>query len=132
MGERIQHVAGIVFALMFVALLAMINSNVLGIGNSVNDRLERTYGTTEMHELLAFDDTRVTGSTVISAIKNYDSLYEYDMVINVEGDEYGDSDMGYHDYNYARSHISPADSYTAELDTNANGMTTGITFTKVP
>lgn len=130
MGERIQHVAGIVFALMFVAILAMMNANVLGIGSSVNDRLARTYGMTEMHELQAFDETTVTGSTVISAIKNYDTLYDYNMVITVDGTNYGDTNAGYRSYAEAVRNISPTNSYTAELVTNSNGMTTGINFTR--
>lgn len=122
MGERIQHIAGIVFALMFIAILAMINSSVLDIGGSVNDRLVRTYGVTEMHELQAFDDTTVTGATVRSAINNADVLYDYELEVWVDGTQYGD---GHAD----PSSIRPDAMYEASLDINANGMTTGIRFT---
>ena len=131
MGERIQHIAGIVMALAFIALLAMMNSSVLSIGTSVNDRLNRTSGMTEMHELQAFNDTRVTGTTVISAIKNYDNLYNYDMEIYVDGNPYGAAD-GAKNYSWAATHINPTASFEAKLNVNANGVTSGITFTTVP
>lgn len=131
MGQRIEHIAGIVFALMFIAILALMNSNVIGIGNSVNDQLSRTYEATEMRELASFDDTKVTGSTVISAIKNYDNLYHYDMEIYVDGESYGAA-AGARDYAYASTHIDPTASFSAALEANANGVTNAIWFTSTP
>lgn len=128
MGQRIEHIAGIVFAMMFIAILALMNSNVLGIGNSVNAQLSRTYEATEMRELASFDNTTVTGSTAISAIKNYDNLYNYNMAIYVDGTPYGAA-TGAKDYAYASTHIDPAASFNAVLDVNSNGVTTGIRFT---
>ena len=71
MGNRIQSIAGTIFALAFIAVMAMIQMNVLGIGNNINDQLARTNIATEMHELAAFDDTTVTGATrlVLQPIK---------------------------------------------------------------
>lgn len=128
MGQRIQHIAEVVFALMFIAIIALMNSNVLGIGNSVNAQLSRTYEATEMRELASFDNTMVTGSTVISAVKNYDNLYNYDMAIYVDGTPYGAA-AGAKDYSYASTHIDPTSSFNASLEANSNGVTTGIRFT---
>lgn len=135
MGNRIQTVAGIIFALAFVAILAMMNTTVIDIGESVNGQLSRTYETTELQELKAFDDTTVTGATVISTIKNYDSLYTYDMTIKVKTGSttttYG-ANGTYKKYTTTNAsdakYINPAKSYKATLESNANGVYTTISF----
>lgn len=137
MGERIQHSALIIFALAFIAILAMMNGTVRDIGSSVNGQLTRTYAATEMHELQAFDDTKVTGTTVISAIKNYNSLYSYDMGISVTTSRgtytYG-AGGAYGSYDVTNSgdsrYINPTKSFSASLAENANGVITGIEFTE--
>lgn len=134
MGNRIQTVAGIIFALAFVAILSMMNTTVVDIGESVNGQLSRTYKTTELQELKAFDDTTVTGATVISTIKNHDSLYTYDMTIEVETGSttttYGAG--GYDKYTATNAsdakYINPAKSYKAELIQNENDVYTTIKF----
>lgn len=135
MGERIQHSALIIFALAFIAILAMMNGTVRDIGGSVNGQLTRTYAATEMHELQAFDDTKVTGTTVISAIKNYNSLYSYDMGIAVTTSRgtytYGAGGT-YDSYDVTNSgdsrYINPTKSFSAALVENGNGVITGIEF----
>lgn len=128
MSNRLQSIAEIVFALTFVGLLALICTGVLRFGGNVNQQITRTNAVTEMHELRAFDDTIVTGDTVISAIRNYDNIYEYDLTINVGSTVYGAG--GITSYDPSTGGISPTDSYSASLITNTNGIVTGIQFTK--
>lgn len=140
MGSRIQSIAATCFALMFVALMALMQTNVLSIGNNVNDQLHRTNVNTEIHELAAFDDTTVTGATVISAIKNYQTLYRYDMTIvvktkaNAAGTSYG-AGQANPDYTVTSPsnarYINPTKSFTATLKPNANGVLTTIEFVEI-
>lgn len=125
MGDRIQQIAGIIFSLAFIAILAMINTSVLGFGTNVNDRLTRSYAATEAYELEVFDDQKVTGSTVISAVNNRENLYTAPLVIQLNGAEVTSTSTTPGTANYVNSGAS----YTAELLENANGVIYGIAFT---
>lgn len=125
MGDRIQQIAGIIFSLAFIAILAMINTSVLGFGANVNDRLTRSYAATEAYELEVFDDQKVTGSTVISAVNNRENLYTAPLVIQLNGAEVTSTSTTPGAANYVNSGAS----YTAELLENANGVIYGIAFT---
>ena len=125
MGERIQQVAGIIFALAFIAILAMINTNILGFGTSVNDKLARSYADTEAYELQAFDDTRFTGSTVISAVNNRENLYTTPLEIHLNGTVVTSVSTTPGSANYVNS----AGAYTAQLLVNTNDIVYGIEFT---
>lgn len=125
MSERIQEIAGIIFALAFVAILAMISTGVIDMGTSVNNRLSRSYADTEAYELQAFDDVKVTGSTVISAVNNRDNLYTIPLTITLNGNEITSTSTSYGAANYVNSGAS----YNASLLVNANGVVYGIAFT---
>lgn len=142
MAERIQHIAGIIFALAFVALLALLNTNAINIGQNVNRQLSRTSTASETYELQAFDGTTVTGATVISAIKNYDALTAYDMAISVvtkSGSVSVTTTYGaggtYVKYDPtsqpANTRITPTKSFRAELVENINGILNGVKFTEI-
>ena len=125
MSERIQEIAGIIFALAFVAILAMISTGVIDMGTSVNNRLSRSYADTEAYELQAFDNVKVTGSTVISAVNNRDNLYTIPLTITLNGNEITSTSTSYGAVNYVNSGAS----YNASLLVNANGVVYGIAFT---
>ena len=125
MGDRIQHIAGIIFALAFIAVLAMINVNVVGIGVDVNNKLSRSYADTEAYELQAFDQTKVTGSTVISAVNNRDNLYTTPLEVRLNGTTVTSVSTTPGAANYVNS----AASYNASLLVNSNGIVYGIAFT---
>ncbi len=129
MSNRLQSIAEIVFALAFIAILSMIASGVFKFGGNVNEQIQRTNAATELHELRAFDGTTVTGETVISAIRNHNTLYSYDLTITVGGTNYG---AGGTTFDITSGAVNPAAAYSATLDTNGNGVVTGITFTPVP
>ena len=132
MADRIQQVVGIIFALAFVAILAMINTNVLNFGQSINNQRQRTNMKAETYELQAFNETKVTGATVISTINNYKTLTEYELkieVINIGDDEptvFGVG--GYQSYGSSGYTINPIHSYNARLRENVNGVQNIIYF----
>lgn len=74
MSERIQWVASIIFALAFVALLSVMNMDVLHYGANVNNRVNNQIAVSESYELQNFDGTVVTGrhSTVCHQKSRYD------------------------------------------------------------
>ena len=142
MGNRIQSIASMVFALAFVALLAILNTNILGIGQSVNKQLDNTHLAIQESSLNDFNDTLVTGQTVINTIKNRDRLYDYELQIIVKTTDGGNTTYGpdgedsydsngtpVSDVNY----ISPVGSFKADIEydngaNNGNGIITGIVF----
>lgn len=123
MSERIQWVASIIFALAFVALMSVMNMDVLHYGANVNNRVNNQIAVSESYELQNFDGTTVTGDTVKSAIKNQDTLYTSNLEIVVDGTTYpvgSNTDS-----------ISLSSKYTATLVRNGNDIITGVEFTRV-
>ena len=121
MSERIQWVAGIIFALAFVALLSMMNMDVLRYGASVNSRVNNQIAVSESYEMQSFDGTVVTGDTVKSAIKNQNTMYTHNLEIKVDNVVYP--------VNSNTDSIGLSTKYTATLITNPNGIITGVEFT---
>lgn len=137
MADRIQQIVGIIFALAFVAILAMINTNVLNFGQSINNQLQRTNMKAETYELEAFNGTTVTGATVISTINNYKTLTEYELKIEVTNiGETAPTIFGVGGHSSYKAYkaenpeysISPISSYDADLKTNDNGLQNTIVF----
>ena len=128
MGDRMQSIAAIIFTLGFIAILATMNSSVIDFGTSVNNRLHQSYTDTETYELKVFDDTKVTGSTVISAINNRESIYTIPLRIELNGIDDVNSvstTPGTTDY------VNPTGSYSAKLLTNINGVVYGVSFSEI-
>ena len=123
MGERIQWIASVMFALAFVAILSVMNSNVMQFGNHVNNQVNNKISVAESYEVQTFDETVVTGDTVLSAIKNQDTLYTNKLSITVDGTEYGPTDN--------TNSISLSKKYKASLQRNANDMIVGVSFTGI-
>lgn len=134
MGDRIQTIAKIIFSLAFVALMSTMFLSIMDMGKSTNDQFVKTNQVIEMHELQAFDQTTVTGATVISAIRNYDNLCKVPLSITVitEGENtYGEggTDPDYTDPSNNDCYINPTSIFDAELVYNENDIITGIQFT---
>lgn len=126
MGNRIQTIASVIFALLFIGILSMMNSTVLQFGTDVNRKVGNTVSISENYELNSFDGTRVTGDTVISAINNKDTLSStLQLNIVVDGTlvtgSYKDSGLT----------INPNAVYQAELQRNVNDVVENIVFTTV-
>lgn len=124
MGSRIQTIAGIIFSLLFIAILATMNSTVLQFGSDVNRKVGNTLSVSQNYELDVFDGTKVTGDTVISAINNKDTITN-GLQLNIIVD--GTTVTGA----YAESGITinPSTVYNAQLQRNLNDVVEAITFT---
>lgn len=124
MSERIQWVASIIFALAFVALLSVMNMDVLHYGANVNNRVNNQIAVSESYELQNFDGTVVTGDTVRSAIKNQDTMYTSKLEIRI-GSDWDSASIA--DPNA----ISLSSTYTAHLHRNNNDIIVGVYFAPV-
>lgn len=142
MGSRIQKIATVMFALAFVAILAIMNSSILSLGSNSNKKLNSTLSTTDNYELSSFDETTVTGDTVISAIGNCKTLSSSTKLkitvytnANSSGEEYGytdEDDDDFTEYSITDPRdddfINPSAEFEASLVTNDNDIVTEIEF----
>ena len=83
MGSRIQHIAFIVFALLFVAIIAVINTGILNMGTNANKTLSTTVQTSNSSTMELYNNTKIAGDTVAAAAKNPNSLANTSMTIYV-------------------------------------------------
>ena len=132
MGDRIQKIAGIIFALAFIGILAAMNQQVIRFGQNTNRQVNQTATASVSYELEPFNGTIVSGDTVISAIKNRNTLTSANLSIKVENsygnvEEYNDNG-GLNRYDPSTGGIGPQDRYEASLNTNANGVVSEIFF----
>jgi hypothetical protein len=130
-----QQVVEIIFALVFLAILAMIHLNILGIGDTINAQLGRTASVTETPEIVLFDDTTVSGSTVKNAIANCNTIYDYNLEIVVDLDGATATYDVSHPYtatNISDINFIKSDSlFSSELQKSKNGLITSILFTEI-
>ena len=134
MGSRIQKIAFIIFALLFVAIMAVMNSTVLNLGTNGNKQLSSTLQTSDTASLEVYNDATVAGSTVLSAAKNPSSVSSTKMNIGVltkaAGQEMkvytpdGSSKYDGSDVNA----INASSQFHSYLCYNKNGVVTGIAF----
>lgn len=68
MDKKILSIAGIVFALVFIVLMSMIFMNVINFGEVANNSIERIAQVTEEANLEQYNETVVSGDTVIATI----------------------------------------------------------------
>lgn len=139
MGGRVQKIAFIIFALLFVAIMAVLNTSVLNMATSSNKTLTTTVTTSDSSSLNVYDNTSVYGSTVQECAKKPDSIVSSSLSVLVcttgnagtGGDGYiaytGDST--YNENNAGNSaYINPNSMFNSNLLTNSNGVTVGILF----
>lgn len=74
MNKKIITIAEIVFALIFVVILAVIMGTITNKGNSANTKLVDTLEMTDGMSLQNYDGTQVKGGAVVNAIRNGKSL----------------------------------------------------------
>lgn len=134
MGGRVQKIAFIIFALLFVAIMAVLNTSVLNMATSANKTLTTTVSTSDSSSLEVYNDAEVYGSTVSDCAKKPDGIISSQLHIFVRtagataykeyfGKEtYSLSDSGNPDY------INPNTMFKSNLITNANEVTVGILF----
>lgn len=141
MGSRIQKIAFIIFALLFVAIMAVMNSTVLNLGTNGNKQLSTTLQTSDTASLEVYNDATVAGSTVLSAAKNPSSVSSTNLVIGVTTKAADDEVKAYSsngaitdtekytgsDSAYA---INAGSQFHSYLVYNDNNVVTGILFTQ--
>lgn len=74
MNKKIITIAGIIFALIFVVLLAVMMGTITTKANSANSKLVDTLEMTDNTSLSIYDNKIVKGESVISAIQNVRNL----------------------------------------------------------
>ena len=134
MGSRVQKIAFIIFALMFVAIMAVLNTSILTLGTSSNEQLTNIVASDDS-ALNVYDDSTVYGATVINCAKAPDDVCSNPLEITVKtaaggndvyktGSVYGVT--GANEDNY----INRSAKFHSELVYNENGVVKGITFTQ--
>lgn len=68
LDKKILAIAGIVFALVFVILMSLIFMNVINFGEVANNSIERITQVTEEANLEQYNETVVSGDTIIATI----------------------------------------------------------------
>lgn len=133
MGSRVQKIAFLIFALMFVAIMAILNTSILTLGTSANGQLTTTVSSDDS-ALSIYDNNSVYGSSVINCAKDPTSVG--DTILNVfvfTNSSAGDKQ--YKDGSVYANPASTADEFinrTAKFDSylcyNNNGVCTGVCF----
>lgn len=134
MGSRVQKIAFLIFALMFVAIMAILNTTILTMGTSANSQLTTTV-TSDDSSLQIYDQGSLYGSSVVTCAKDPGKVASTDMNIYVitnadaDGTKYttnnkydGSGDTA------AGTNINKTAKFNSYLCNNANGVTTGILF----
>lgn len=139
MGSRIQHIAFIVFALLFVAIIAVINTGILNMGTNANKTLSTTVQTSNSSTMELYNKTKIAGDTVAAAAKNPDSLANTPMTVYVftkaqggsaptEGKGKYDNKHKYQATSTDTWYINSSAQFDSYLLQNSNGVTSGILF----
>lgn len=136
MGDKLVTIAKIMFALVFIIVLAEIFTQVITFGNRSNRQLQAIENNVIEAELAPYDDTIVSGDVVIATINKLQiSRNGTKMEYTVDSVNYGyTSSSDYVTYDTSKdasdaNFISPVANYHAELNRNANGVVIGVDFT---
>ncbi len=133
MGSRIQHIAFIVFALLFVAIIAVINTGILNMGTNANKTLSTTVQTSNSSTLELYNNTTIAGDTVANAAKNPDSLANTSMKVFVVTKSSNtqstyDNSHKYKAQSTDSAYINSSAQFQSYLCENDNGVVSGILF----
>ena len=129
MGSRV------VFALMFIAIMAVLNTSVLTLGTSANNQLNTTVSSGDV-SLQIYDGTVVSGANVRDAAKKPDGIGSTSLYVEVHtlagtsgttATYTGSSPYNVTDKNDAKF-INPGATFESELHYNSNGVVDGIVF----
>lgn len=134
MGSRVQKIAFLIFALMFVAIMAILNTTILTMGTSANSQLTTTV-TSDDSSLQIYDQGSLYGSSVVTCAKDPGKVASTDMNIYVITNADADGERYTTDHKYdgsgdasAGTNINKTAKFNSYLCNNANGVTTGILF----
>lgn len=144
MNKKIITIAGIVFALIFVVLLAVMMGTITTKANSANSKLVDTLEMTDNTSLSIYDGKIVKGESVISAIQNVKSIgggMKLQINVKTKGTDKTES-YGYvggsetiTEYKITNpedpKYINSSANFQSELAKNSNDVVTGINFTQI-
>lgn len=152
MNKKIITIAGIVFALIFVVLLAVMMGTITTKANSANSKLVDTLEMTDNTSLSIYDGTTVKGESVTNAIKNVKQIgggIKLEITVTTKDGHtryYGYTDHKNPDDKSSVSYletpntnipdlggdgyINPSGNFSSELDSDKNDVVKGITFTQ--
>ena len=145
MNQKIIDIAKIVFALIFVVLLAVMMGTISSKGNAANTQLVDTLEMTSNQNLDRYaNGAEVSGEAVVYAINNVDNIGgNTKMCITVKtkanldpGVQYGYVSDGASAKRYTitdtsdNNYINTSARFTCKQDINGNGVITGLTFTQ--
>lgn len=133
MGSRVQKIAFLIFALMFVAIMAILNTSILTLGTSANGQLTTTVSSDDS-ALSIYDNNSVYGSSVINCAKDPGGVG--DTILNVF--VLTNDNSGKTCYTESTKYANPASTdanyinrtakFQSYLCYNANGVCTGVCF----
>jgi ABC-type Na+ efflux pump permease subunit len=133
MGSRLQKIAFIVFALLFIAVMAIMNSSILTMATSANGQLTSIVSSDDA-SLNIYDQQKVFGSTVAKAAKapsdvadTIKNVYVITMA-NEEGVAYSTASKYSSTEADAANVINTTAKFTAYQCINSNNAITGILF----
>lgn len=132
MGERVQKIAFLVFALAFVAIMAVLNTSILTLGTSANGQLTSTISSNDS-ALAIYDQGSVYGSSVSSCAKDPGKVCATEMNVFVitcadtAGAKY-DVNNKYTAAVNEDQRINSAAKFESHLCYNTNQVCTGILF----
>lgn len=133
MGSRVQKIAFLIFALMFVAIMAIMNTSILTMGTSANSQLT-TIVTSDDSSLGLYDQGTVYGTSVVTCAKDPSKVASTDMTIfvvtkaNATGTVYSTSEGVYPKTDDPGEAINKNAKFDSYLCNNENDVTTGILF----
>ena len=133
MGSRVQKIAFLIFALMFIAIMAVLNTSVLTMGTSANQQLTSTVSSSD-NKLAVYDGSTVYGSSVVECASTPDGICSTKLQIKVTTGAGGENTYST-DSVYSKdtdptdaAYINKTAKFTSQLEYNDNGVVTGITF----
>lgn len=155
MNQKLIAIVGIIFAVVFVAIMALMFFQVIDFGNETAMDLQAIEQSITDADLEPYNNTVVSGDTVISTINKMKELRDgsklgYIVKSGATNNQYGyyditngslDSSTGFYNVNSASpnaSYISIDNSlkgnfinkrYKANIAINKNGVVLGIVFT---
>ena len=136
MNQKIITIATIVFALIFVVVLAVMMNTISNKAENANTKLVDTLDANDSQSLAIYESGVMKGESVIGAIKNIKSIgghFKLNVIV-VTGagasttygvnDPYSTSDSSDSKY------INPVAEFSTKVNRNSNGVPVSIEFTQ--
>lgn len=133
MGSRVQKIAFLIFALMFVAIMAILNTSILTLGTSANGQLTSIV-TSDDAALNIYDQQRVYGTTAVNCAKDPTAVSETIEKVfvvtsaDLAGETYDSTTKYVASTAGADKTINSTAKFNSYLCINSNGVVTGILF----